>query len=59
MITTMTTAQAWDYLLELGISEQTLRVVTNINGYNLDTLQDVLYSEFGYRDFQQFEHESN
>lgn len=46
-------AQAWDKLLELGVSEATLRTVTNINGYNLTSLEDILYSDFGYRSFEQ------
>lgn len=45
----------WDRLLEYGISDQTLRVVTNINGYSEETLNDVIYSEFGYRDLEQLE----
>ena len=52
------TASAWDKLIELyGVSEETLQVVTNINGYSLETLQDVLYSVTGYRDFEQAENE--
>ena len=41
----------WDTLLGNGISEQTLRVATNIAGYNEETLYAILYSEFGYTDF--------
>jgi hypothetical protein len=47
----------WDKLLDMGISEQTLRVVTNINGFSEETLNDILYSEFGYRDMEQVEGE--
>ena len=44
----------WVYLLDNGIvSEQTLRVVTNISGYNLDTLESVLYATTGYRSLEQ------
>lgn len=53
----MTLAQAWDTLIDMGVSEETLRVVTNINGYSLDTLQNVLYSVAGYEDFDQLEDE--
>ena len=45
----------WDKLLELGISEQTLQTVTNINGYNETSFNDILYSNFGYRSFDQLE----
>ena len=50
-----TVEEAWDYLLETGIikDEQTLQVVTNINGYSLETLEDVLYATEGYRSFDQ------
>ena len=30
-----------------------LNLVTNINGYNLETLNDCLFSRFGYRDLEQ------
>jgi hypothetical protein len=53
-----TTDTAWDYLLENEIvSEETLKVVTSINGYNIETLQDVLYATTGYRSFEQLEGE--
>jgi len=45
----------WDFLLEQGISEQTLQIVTDINGYNEETLKDVLYAATGYRDFDQID----
>ena len=52
------TAKVWDYLIDNNIaSEETLRVVTNINGYNVDTLNDVLYSETGYRSIDQLDNE--
>ena len=47
-----TVDEAWDYLIETGLaSEQTLQVVTCINGYSLDTLESVLYALTGYRSF--------
>lgn len=55
----MTTTQVdnfWDYLIDNGIaSEDTLRVITSINGYNIDTLNDVLYATTGYRSLEQIE----
>jgi hypothetical protein len=45
--------KAWDTLLNLGVSEQTLQIVTSINGYSMDTLTDVLYAHTGYRNFDQ------
>lgn len=31
-----------------------LQLITNINGYNLEALNDMLFSRFGYRDLEQF-----
>ena len=47
----MNTDQMWDALLEAGISEQTLQIVTNINGYSEETMTDILYAAFGERQF--------
>lgn len=44
---------AWDTLMEFGVSEQTLQIVTSINGYSMDTLNDILYAHTGYRSFEQ------
>ena len=54
-----TVEEAWDYLIESGLaSEETLQVVTNINGYSLDTLESVLYALEGYHSFSQYLEES-
>lgn len=46
----------WDCLYEVvGVSEETIRIVIDINGYNEDTLRDILYAKTGYRDFDQIE----
>ena len=47
----------WDLLIDMGVSEETLRVITDINGYNYKTLCDVLYAVFGYNDFEEYEDE--
>lgn len=49
----MSIKEMWNKLLELGVSEQTLQIVTDINGYSTETLEDVLYSHTGYRNFEQ------
>ena len=49
--------EMWDKLLELGISEETLNIVTSINGYSEETMLDILYAAFGYRSFDQLEEE--
>ena len=51
----MTVSEAWDLLIELGVSEQTLQIIASINGYNMTTMQDVLYAHTGYRTFEQLE----
>lgn len=49
----MTTDEMWDSLLEMGVSEQTLQIVTSINGYSKETMKDILYAHSGYRSFDQ------
>lgn len=54
MVTTnLTINEMWDSLLKIGVSEQTLQVVTDINGYNEQAMKDILYSVTGYNDFDQ------
>lgn len=47
--------EAWEMLLDLGTSEETIQVVTSINGYNLQSLEDILYAQYGYTDFNQID----
>ncbi len=47
----------WDCLLELGVSEETIKTVVNINGYRTDVLEDILYATTGYRSFEQVQGE--
>lgn len=51
----MTVQQIWERLEELGVSEQTLQIVTDINGYNEETMLDILYAHTGYRNFDQLD----
>lgn len=56
----MSVNEAWDYLIETGLaSEETLQVVTSINGYSLDTLESVLYATAGYHKFSQMDDEDD
>lgn len=49
-------AELWDYLLENEIAtEDEMRLVTNINGYNLESMESILYSKTGYRSLEQVE----
>tara|TARA_R100001440_G_C2506104_1_gene117272 strand:+ start:131 stop:352 length:222 start_codon:yes stop_codon:yes gene_type:complete len=46
----------WDAIIELGIaSEEELQLITNINGYNEESLNDVIYTKVGYRDIIQYQ----
>lgn len=47
----MTLEQMWDALEEMGVSEQTLQIITDINGYNEQAMLDILYAYSGERDF--------
>ena len=52
---TFTKEGAWDCLIHNELaSEQTLQVVTKINGWKLETMEDVLYAVTGYNDFEQY-----
>ena len=56
----MSVQEAWDKLVEEhNVSEEALKIVTSINGYSVDTLEDVLYVVSGYRSFEQLEYEEN
>ena len=47
----MNTETAYEALIEAGVATVgELELVTNINGYSLETLEDVLYARTGYRD---------
>ncbi|HHX67499.1 MAG TPA: hypothetical protein GX708_05510 [Gallicola sp.] len=46
----------WDSIIELGIAtEKELELITSINGYNIETLNDVIYARTGYRNIEQME----
>lgn len=45
----------YNYLIEnLGVNEETIRCITGINGYNENTLDDILYYYTGYRTIEQY-----
>ena len=44
----------WDYLIETGTAtDNELELVTSINGYNIESLESVLYCRTGYRSLDQ------
>lgn len=49
------TEDLWDWLIDNGVSEDTLDIITLIDGYSLDTLENVLYVTTGYRSLDQIE----
>ena len=50
----MDKSEVWEYLSDYGIAtESELRLVTNINGYTIETLNDIIYAKTGYRDIEQ------
>lgn len=45
----------WDLIIDNNIAtEDELNLISCINGWRLETLEDVLYVRTGYRDAQQF-----
>lgn len=53
-----TITKIWDYLIEAEIAtEAELKLITNINGYNENSLNSVLYSRTGYRNIKQLDNE--
>lgn len=44
-----------NYLIEnLGVNEEVVNCITSINGYNEDTLDNILYYYTGYRTLEQY-----
>lgn len=55
--TTLTIEDMWDTLKDMGVDEQTLQIITAINGYSEETMCDVLFAHTGYRYFGQWDEE--
>lgn len=48
----------WDYLVDQGVAtEEELQLVTCINGFSVETLNDVIYARTGYRNYYQLAEE--
>ena len=46
--------EVWDLLVEYNVAtEEELRLVTDINGYNIETLLDILYARTAFRSIEQ------
>ena len=47
--------EIFDYLVEYGIcTDEELRLVTDINGWNEETANDIIYARSGYHDIEQY-----
>ena len=45
--------EMWNTLkIQYGVSEETLQVVTDINGYSKEVMLDILYSVSGLHEFE-------
>ena len=45
----------WDLIVNYELATvQSLQLVTRLNGYTLETLEDVLYALTGYHSYEQF-----
>lgn len=43
----------WDKLIGNGFfTEEELQLITNINGYNVETLNDCIYARYGYHNYR-------
>lgn len=50
--------EVWDLIIEYNIAtDDEIRLVTSINGYNMESLNDIIYVRTGYRDIEQLEDE--
>lgn len=51
----MTLVEQYNYLIDYEIvSQETIDIITSINGYSEDTINDILYATTGYRDMEQY-----
>lgn len=51
----MTVNEYENYLINnVGVKEEVINCITSINGYNEETLDNILYYYTGYRDLEQY-----
>lgn len=49
----LTINELWAELVERDLfTDKELQLLTNINGFSIETLNDALYSRYGYRDYE-------
>lgn len=50
-----TVDEVWGLLIEYGVATpEELELVTDINGYSIDTMNDVIFARTSYRNIEQF-----
>ena len=50
----LTVNQLWFLLVELELfTDSELKLLININGYSIETLNNAIYARYGYRDLEQ------
>lgn len=50
--------ELWDLIIEYNIAtDDEIRLVTSSNGYNMESLNDIIYVRTGYRNIEQLEDE--
>ena len=50
--------EVWELLIEYGVATQEeLELITCINGYNMDTMNSVIYARTGYQNIEQLQDE--
>lgn len=53
-----TVNELWAELVERDLfTNKELQLLTNINGFSIETLNDAIYSRYGYRDYEQMMYE--
>ncbi len=56
----LTVNQLWYLLVELELfTDSELKLLININGYSIETLNNAIYARYGYRDLEQMINEYN
>ena len=50
----LTAKELYQELIDLELfTWRELRLLTNINGFSIETLNDAIFARYGYRDYQQ------
>jgi len=47
--------EVWEFIIDESIAtDEELQLITSINGYNLEALNDVIYARSGYHTMEQY-----